>query len=99
MTLLRVPDPFDHPDWLFELKLDGFRALAHIEGHHCTLVSRRGHTFKYWPYLEIELAHAIRCDSAILDGWVRRSEIRPVRRSESDPPEGRSFYADLARRQ
>ena len=25
--------------------------------------------------------------------WRRRSEIRPVRRSESDPPEGRSFYA------
>ena len=25
--------------------------------------------------------------------WWRRSEIRPVRRSESDPPEGRSFYA------
>src|SRR5262245_24730087 len=25
--------------------------------------------------------------------WVRRSEIRPGRRSESDPPEGRSFYA------
>lgn len=24
--------------------------------------------------------------------WWRRSEIRPVRRSESDPPEGRSFY-------
>jgi len=25
--------------------------------------------------------------------WRRRSETRPVRRSESDPPEGRSFYA------
>ncbi len=26
--------------------------------------------------------------------WGRRSETRPVRRSKSDPPEGRSFYAD-----
>jgi hypothetical protein len=25
--------------------------------------------------------------------WVRRSESGPVRRSESDPPEGRLFYA------
>jgi len=25
--------------------------------------------------------------------WRRRSEMRPVRRSESDPPEGRSLYA------
>ena len=45
MSLVRIPDPFDHPDWLFELKYDGFRALAHIEGHRCTLVSRHGHVF------------------------------------------------------
>src|SRR4051794_2046721 len=29
MPLVRVPEPFDHPDWLYELKHDGFRALAH----------------------------------------------------------------------
>jgi ATP-dependent DNA ligase len=68
MPLVRIPDPFDHPDWLFELKLDGFRALAHIDGHQCRLVSRTDHTFKQWPYLEVELAHAIRSDSASLDG-------------------------------
>ena len=28
-----------------------------------------------------------------VEGWWRRSETRPVRRSESDPLEGRSFYA------
>jgi hypothetical protein len=27
MLLVRAPEPFDHPDWLFELKHDGFRAL------------------------------------------------------------------------
>ena len=41
MPLIRVADAFDHPDWLFELKHDGFRALAQIDGHYCTLVSRR----------------------------------------------------------
>jgi len=45
MPLLRVAEPFDHDEWIFELKLDGFRALAHIDGHHCGLVSRNGHTF------------------------------------------------------
>jgi len=70
MTLLKIPEAFDHPDWIFELKLDGFRALAQIEGHHCKLISRRGHTFKHWPMLEVELAHAVRCESAILDGEV-----------------------------
>jgi ATP-dependent DNA ligase len=32
MPLVRLPEPFDHPDWVFELKHDGFRAVAHIEG-------------------------------------------------------------------
>jgi ATP-dependent DNA ligase len=31
MTLARVAAPFDHPDWIFELKHDGFRAIAYIE--------------------------------------------------------------------
>ena len=28
MPLAVLADPFDHPDWIFEVKLDGFRALA-----------------------------------------------------------------------
>jgi len=28
MTLARVAEPFDHSDWIFELKHDGFRSLA-----------------------------------------------------------------------
>jgi hypothetical protein len=34
MPLVRIPEPFDHPDWLFELKHDGFRAVAYVDGHH-----------------------------------------------------------------
>jgi len=30
MPLLKRRLPFDHPDWLFQLKYDGFRALARI---------------------------------------------------------------------
>jgi bifunctional non-homologous end joining protein LigD len=70
MRLLRVPEPFDHPDFVFEPKMDGFRALAHIEGHHCTLVSRNGHVFRSWPHLAEELAHSVRCSSAVLDGEI-----------------------------
>lgn len=50
MRLLRIPEPFDHPDRLYEVKFDRFRALAHV-GHHCQLVSRNGHPFKSWRYL------------------------------------------------
>ena len=30
-----------------------------MEGHHCRLISRRGHQFKHWPYLEVERDRAI----------------------------------------
>jgi len=60
MRLLRVPEPFDILDWIFEPKMDGFRALAHVNGHHCTLVSRNGHTFRSWPQLAEEVAHSVR---------------------------------------
>jgi bifunctional non-homologous end joining protein LigD len=70
MPLLRAPAPFDHPDWLFELKHDGFRALAVIEGHRCRLVSRNGHAYGQWPQLAEKLAHAVRAHRAVLDGEV-----------------------------
>lgn len=89
MPLLRAPEPFDHPDWLFELKHDGFRALAIVEGHRCRLVSRRGHVFRQWPQLAEELAHAVKARHAVLDG-----EIVALR------PDGRSdFNALLFRRE
>jgi bifunctional non-homologous end joining protein LigD len=33
-------------------------------------MSRNGHTFEHWPYLNVELAHAIRCETAVLDGEI-----------------------------
>ncbi len=32
----RSERPFDDPDWLFEPKWDGFRALAYIDSHCCS---------------------------------------------------------------
>jgi bifunctional non-homologous end joining protein LigD len=34
--------PFDHPDWMWEPKLDGYRVLAFIDEHGVRLRSRRG---------------------------------------------------------
>jgi bifunctional non-homologous end joining protein LigD len=84
MPLIRVSNPFDHPDWIYELKHDGFRALAHIDGHRCTLVSRRQHVYKTFPQLQEEIAHAVRTTSAILDGEI-----------VSLAPDGRSKFYDL----
>ena len=33
--LIRLPERFDHPDSLFELKYNGFRALAYLEAGTC----------------------------------------------------------------
>jgi bifunctional non-homologous end joining protein LigD len=70
MPLVRLPDAFDHPDWLFELKHDGFRAIAYVEGHQCRLVSRRGHEFRKFDMLCVEIAHSVRAMHAVLDGEI-----------------------------
>lgn len=80
MPLLRVPEAVDHPDWLFELKHDGFRAFAVIERYTCRLISRGGHVLAQWPYLNEELAPAVRADRAVLDGEV--TCLRPDGRSD-----------------
>ena len=70
MRLLRAPQPFDHPDFAYELKLDGFRALAHIQGGACRLISRNGYEFAKWPALNAEIANSVRAQSAVLDGEI-----------------------------
>jgi len=51
-----VRRPFDHPEFLFELKHDGFRALAHVWDGHCELISRRRHSYKSFQELRDNLA-------------------------------------------
>jgi ATP-dependent DNA ligase len=46
LTLGRAPAPFSHPDWLFEIKWDGFRSLVRIERGKCRLISRQENEFK-----------------------------------------------------
>jgi bifunctional non-homologous end joining protein LigD len=49
--LSRKPAPFDHPDWLFELKYDGFRSLAVIHNGRTQFISRNGHPFSSFENL------------------------------------------------
>ena len=68
MRLLTLPEPFDHDDFLFEIKWDGFRALAMVDGGQCQLISRNGNPFKQWDTLKRDIAATLRGRSAILDG-------------------------------
>ena len=70
MPLIRVPEAFDHRACVFELKHDGFRALAQVDGHSCRLVSRNGHVLSKYGILETEISHSIRAHDAVLDGEI-----------------------------
>jgi len=40
MLATPVKEPFDHPDWIFEMKWDGYRAIAEIRNGDVSLYSR-----------------------------------------------------------
>ena len=70
LSLGRRREPFSHPEWLFEIKWDGFRAVAHLEYGRCRLISRNGNEFKSFKILNEQLPKEVRAQSAILDGEI-----------------------------
>ena len=54
----RIATPFDHPDWLFELKHDGYRAVVYIDNGKCELVSRKQNVYKRFGPLAAAFASA-----------------------------------------
>jgi bifunctional non-homologous end joining protein LigD len=70
LPVVRRPRPFNGPDWLFELKYDGFRALAYLDRGSCRLVSRNGHPFASFSDLASSIARSLENVSAILDGEI-----------------------------
>jgi len=87
MPLVQRREPFDDPRWIFELKYDGFRALAYVLGGKPRLVSRNGRDFKRFDDLRDELELEINADAAVLNG-----EICCLDES------GRPLFFDLIRR-
>ena len=65
-----VDEPFDGAEWLFEIKWDGYRAVAFIEDGKLRLVSRNQNELtERFPELK-DLPKFIHAKSAILDGEV-----------------------------
>ena len=71
---------FDSDGFLYELKIDGFRALLHMLDGKGELVSRNGHTFHGFAELAEWLAAYLKCESAVLDGEIAciAGEGRPI---------------------
>jgi bifunctional non-homologous end joining protein LigD len=70
MPVGRKAKPFDHPDWLFELKYDGFRALAVLEYGRCKLISRNGHAFASFADLATRMENALLPRTLVMDGEI-----------------------------
>ena len=69
MLATPVTKPFDHPDWIFEVKWDGYRAVAEIRDGSVSLYSRNGISFdkKYSPIAESLRKFGF---DAVLDGEI-----------------------------
>ena len=69
MPLSRRPLPFDHPEWIFELKYDGFRSLAVIQNGRTQLISRNGNPFNSFADLCKGLTLPL-AGKTVLDGEI-----------------------------
>ena len=69
MLATLVDKPFDNEDWLFEIKYDGFRALAFIETKRVQLYSRTQHSWNLHFPLIVDELKKISVD-VILDGEI-----------------------------
>jgi len=71
MLATLVDAPFDDPQWLFEIKWDGYRAVAYLEDGRCRLVSRNQNDFTAgFPEVARAIPEAVRAKRAVLDGEI-----------------------------
>ena len=70
MRLSRRLKPFDSSDYLYEIKHDGFRALACVEDRKCRLVSKKRKRFHRFGELERWIGKQLKVENAILDGEI-----------------------------
>jgi ATP-dependent DNA ligase len=80
-------EPFDDPDWLFELKYDGIRALLYLEKGSGSFLSRNGNTLTRFDALARAVAAEIEVTETIFDGEVIAADDT-----------GRPLFYDLLRR-
>jgi bifunctional non-homologous end joining protein LigD len=70
MLATLVDEPFDDDEWLFEVKWDGYRAVAFVEGGSVRLLSRNQNDLTdAYPELGILPEH-VKARTAILDGEI-----------------------------
>jgi bifunctional non-homologous end joining protein LigD len=82
----KIQAPFDHTEFVFELKMDGWRCMTYIENGTCRLISRKQNQFKSFGPLNAALAR-LPVQNAIIDGEVVCLDAK-----------GKSVFLDMRRR-
>ena len=82
-----VKQPFDDPEWVFEFKYDGFRALYYIDDGRSWFGSRNGNHLSRFDDLSGRLIRELDVSNAVLDGEVIAADET-----------GRPQFYDLLRR-
>ena len=75
MLATLVKEPFDDPDWLFEVKWDGYRAMAAIQEGNVSLTSRNQISLnhKFFPWSKP-------CRNSVLTRcWTAKSSVWMIR--------------------
>jgi bifunctional non-homologous end joining protein LigD len=69
MLATLIKKPFDHPDWIFEVKWDGYRAIAEIRDGDVALYSRNGISLNQ-KFMPIAVSLRKSGFDAVLDGEI-----------------------------
>ena len=73
--------------WSYEVKFDGYRALAEVRGGDCTLVSRNDNDLTgRFPEVAKAVARAVKSPNAVVDGEITRIDAS-----------GRASFSELQR--
>jgi bifunctional non-homologous end joining protein LigD len=67
---VRRPDILGSSDWVYEIKYDGFRALAYLDEGRCRFVSRKGNEMKRFEDLSAAIKKELKIKTAVLDGEI-----------------------------
>lgn len=68
MKATLIDEPFNDPDWLYEVKWDGYRAVAFLNKKEVKLISRNNIPFeKYYPINDLLKSWKI---NAVIDGEI-----------------------------
>jgi bifunctional non-homologous end joining protein LigD len=68
-----VDAPFDKKGWLYEIKWDGYRAIAEVEKRKVSLYSRNGNSFTKTYVPIVDALRSIKAD-CVLDGEIIATE-------------------------